>query len=139
MSVTVKALSITPVKGTRLQRRGSAFGSTRRGVRENRRFFLIDEKDEMVNGKSLGALNSIVSGYSDPDRRLTLTFPDGRALEDEVSLGDELVTRFFGRADAGSAGPGAVVGGDQRVRGPAATASSRRGLTGPSTAGPRAR
>ncbi len=64
-------------------------------MRENRRFFLIDEKDEMVNATHLGALQTIVSDYSDRDRRLCLRFPDGRALESGVELGEELTTRFY--------------------------------------------
>jgi hypothetical protein len=94
MSATVTALSVTPVKGTQL-RRVDQLRIEEHGVRENRRFFLIDEKDEMVNGKSL-ALNSIVSAYSDSDRRLSLSFPDSQTLEEEISLGQEITTRFFG-------------------------------------------
>jgi uncharacterized protein YcbX len=37
----------------------------------------------------------VVSAYSDADRRLSLTFPDGRVLEDEVRLGDEVMTKFY--------------------------------------------
>jgi uncharacterized protein YcbX len=94
MSVTVTALGITPVKGTRLQNVDSVHVD-RHGVRENRRFFLIDESDEMVNATHLGALQTILSDYSEADRRLSLTFPDGRVLEDEVQLGQEVITRFY--------------------------------------------
>src|SRR5579884_1571002 len=94
MAPTVTTLSITPVKGTRLQSVDEV-RLDRRGVRENRRFFLIDESDTMVNATRLGALNTIVSAYSDAERRLSLRFPDGRVLEDEVSLGDPVVTRFY--------------------------------------------
>jgi uncharacterized protein YcbX len=95
MSATVTALSITPVKGTQLQR-VDRIQLDQHGVRENRRFFLIDENDEMVNATHLGALNTIVSNYSDAERRLSLGFPNQSDLEGEVRLGDELVTRFYG-------------------------------------------
>lgn len=94
MTATVTALSITPVKGTRLQN-VDRIRLDEHGVRENRRFFLVDARGEMVNATDLGALNSIVSGYSDPDRRLTLSFPNGRVLEDEVRLGEEVLTDFY--------------------------------------------
>jgi uncharacterized protein YcbX len=97
MRATVTALSITPVKGTRL-RQVDQIRLDEGGVRENRRFFLIDDRDEMVNASHLGALNTIVSHYADADRRLSLHFPDGRSLEDEVQLGDEVTTRFYGDA-----------------------------------------
>jgi uncharacterized protein YcbX len=94
MVATVTGLSITPVKATQLQ----AVDHVRldeRGVRDNRRFFLIDERGEMVNATHLGALNTVVSAYSDGDRRLSLSFPGGRVVEDEVGLGDEVVTSFY--------------------------------------------
>ena len=94
MAATVTALSITPIKATRL-RRVQQIRIDRHGVRENRRFLLVDEQGEMVNATHLGLLNTIVSVYSDAERRLSITFPDGRMLEDEVRLGDEVTARFY--------------------------------------------
>lgn len=93
---TVTGLAIAPVKGTQL-RPVERIRLDEHGVRENRRFFLIDEQAEMVNALRLGPLNSVVSAYSDADRRLSLTFPDGRVLEDEVRLGERLVTSFYSK------------------------------------------
>jgi uncharacterized protein YcbX len=93
-AIEVTGLAITPVKGTRL-RPVESVRLDRHGIRENRRFFLIDSDDRMVNATHLGALNTIISSYDDGERRLTLTFPDGRVLEDEVRLGDRVVTRFY--------------------------------------------
>jgi uncharacterized protein YcbX len=94
MSITVTGLAITPVKGTRL-RGVDQVQLGRSGVRENRRFFLIDERDQMVNATDLGMLNAILSDYDDEERRLSLRFPGGRLLEDEVRLGDEVMARFY--------------------------------------------
>lgn len=95
MAITVTSLAIAPVKGTQL-RPAQSIRLDRHGVRENRRFFLIDERDQMVNATHLGALSTIVSDYDDEERRLSLMFPDGRVLEDEVRLGDQVVTSFYG-------------------------------------------
>jgi uncharacterized protein YcbX len=92
--ITVTALSITPVKGTRL-RSVDRITIGVDGIRENRRFFLIDDADEMVNSLRLGALQTIVSDYDDAERRLSLRFPGGRVIEDEVRLGDEVTTGFY--------------------------------------------
>jgi len=92
----VRALAITAVKGTRL-RPVDSIRLTLDGVRENRRFFLIDARDRMVNGKVLGQLQTVVADYCDAHRRLTLTLPDGRVLSDGVQLGAEVPTRFFSR------------------------------------------
>jgi len=92
--VEVTSLAIVPVKGTQL-RTVKSVTLTRDGIRENRRFFLIDDKDQMVNATHLGALQTIVSNYDDADRRLSLSFPDGRTLDGEVRLGEEITTRFY--------------------------------------------
>jgi MOSC domain-containing protein len=94
MSTCVCGLAITPVKGTRLQ---EAAGVTlaRDGVRENRRFYLVDDGDRMINGKQVGELQTLVAAYSESERRLRIAFPDGRVLEDEVRLDGPLETRFY--------------------------------------------
>ena len=71
------------------------------GVRENRRFYLIDQRGRMVNGKIIGDLQAVVADYSDQGRRLRLEFPDGRIVEDEIRLGDPVTTRFFSQATDG--------------------------------------
>src|SRR5437763_12003251 len=96
-AAVVSGLALTPVKGTRLQPVDS-IRLERSGVRLNRRFFLIDERDRMVNGKHLGELNAVIATYSDSDRRLRLQLPGGKALEDEIRLGDEVDTRFYSRS-----------------------------------------
>jgi uncharacterized protein len=101
----VTALSLTPVKGTRLR----AIDRIRLepdGVRENRRFYLIDEGDRLANGKRLGALTTIVSEYDDEARRLTLRFPDGGAVEDAITVGDVVQTKFYSHRARGR-----IVGG----------------------------
>jgi len=78
--VIVTALSLTPVKGTRL-RSVDHVRLEPDGVRENRRFYLIDEGHRLANGKRLGALTAILSDYDDAARHLSLRFPDGRVVE----------------------------------------------------------
>lgn len=92
--VAIRRLSITPVKGTQL-REVAEVRLDRGGVRENRRFFLIDDRDEMVNSLRLGALHTAVCSYSDDERRLTLELPDGRVLDEPVELGPEVSTKFY--------------------------------------------
>jgi len=103
--VIVTALSLTPVKGTRL-RSVDHVRLEPDGVRENRRFYLIDEGDRLANGKRLGALTTILSDYDDAARRLSLRFPDGRVVEDAITLGDLVQTRFYSHRARGR-----IVGG----------------------------
>ncbi len=91
---TVVGLAFTPVKATRLHVVDRIeLGPD--GVRENRRFYVIDDHDRMINSKIVGELQTVVADYSHADRTLRLSLPDGRVVEDEVRLGDELDTRFF--------------------------------------------
>jgi MOSC domain-containing protein len=92
----VRALAITPVKGNRLlavQR----VSLGRNGVRENRRFYWIDDHDRMVNAKVVGELQPVVAEYSDADRRLSLSFPDGTVVAGTVADGSPVTVRFFSR------------------------------------------
>jgi uncharacterized protein YcbX len=99
-AITVRGLAITPIKGTRL-RPVDGVVLDREGVRENRRFYLIDGRDRMVNGKHLGELNALVASYADSERRLTVTFPDGRVLEGEIRHGGAVTARFYSTTAAG--------------------------------------
>jgi uncharacterized protein YcbX len=67
----------------------------RGGVRENRRFYLVDERGAMVNGKQIGELSELCSEYRDADRTLTLTLPGGDEISGPVRVGGEIDARFF--------------------------------------------
>jgi hypothetical protein len=92
--VTVSGLNITPVKGTQLQEVEDV-RLDHNGVRENRRFYLIDDQDEMVNSLRLGELQTAVFSYSDSGRRLKLELPDGPVLEEAIELGPDVSTQFY--------------------------------------------
>lgn len=92
----VAALSLTPVKGTRLLRVPEV-ELGRHGVTGDRRFFLVDGRGRMVNGKQHGALSSVVADYDAPGRRLTLRFPDGGAVTGRVDRGEQSQVRFYSR------------------------------------------
>jgi uncharacterized protein YcbX len=98
-AAVVCGLAITPVKGTRL-RPAERIELEREGVRENRRFYVVDARNRMLNAKVLGELQTVVADYSDSERRLALTFPDGRQVVGEIDVGDEIQTRFFSREAA---------------------------------------
>jgi uncharacterized protein YcbX len=90
----VVGLSIAPVKSTRL-RSVSEIELSRSGVRENRRFFIVDGRDRVVNGKVVGELSAVVADYDDAGRRLALTFPDGEVVSGVVAAGDQAHSRLY--------------------------------------------
>jgi uncharacterized protein YcbX len=90
----VVGLAVTPVKATRLHA-VDRVELTPDGVSDNRRFYVIDARDRMINSKIVGELQTVVADYSAADRRLRLELPDGQVVEDEIRLGDEVDARFF--------------------------------------------
>ncbi len=70
---------------------------TTAGVAEDRRFYLVDERARMVNGKRLATLHGVVASYRHAERELALAFPDGSEVAGPVQLGEELQTSFFSR------------------------------------------
>jgi uncharacterized protein len=97
---SVVGLTVTPVKATRLHVVDQIeLGPD--GVLENRRFYVIDNRDRMVNAKLIGDLQTIVAAYSDRDRTLSLTLPDGRVVDGSVRLGEQISARFFSQTAQG--------------------------------------
>ena len=96
----VTGLAVTAVKGTRL-RQVDAVELGRDGVRENRRFYLIDDAQpdgqRQARGRAPDGDRRLLRGGA----RLRLEFPDGQVVDDEVRLGDQVVTKFFSRAATG--------------------------------------
>ena len=94
-SATVAALQTTPIKGLRVVAR-DAIELTADGVADDRRFYLVDERGRMVNGKQLGGLHEVVATIDGAE--LALAFPDGSTVAGPVALADEtLATTFFSR------------------------------------------
>jgi uncharacterized protein len=92
MNATVTRLLTTAIKGTRVCSVDRVqLGDC--GAIGDRRFFVIDERSRMLNGKQLGELQAVVA-TCDGDR-LVLGFPDGSAVNEVVELGDTVSTRFF--------------------------------------------
>src|ERR1700675_3263147 len=92
----VTALATTPVKGLRICAREEVM-LERAGVLENRRFYLIDERARMVNGKRIGTLSAVRADFDTDAERLTMSFPAGTQVSGIVQPGEALETRFFSR------------------------------------------
>jgi uncharacterized protein YcbX len=92
----VTALATTPVKGLRICARDELV-LEKAGVPENRRFYLVDERGRMVNGKRIGTLSAVRAEYDLESAELILSFPDGSQTAGVVELGVKIETRFFSR------------------------------------------
>jgi uncharacterized protein YcbX len=94
LAVSVTALSVTAVKGTRL-RSVDSIHLSRAGARGNRRFYLVDARGRMVNSKVVGSLQTVVADWSEGSGELALSFPDGERVAGVVADGPRVTSRFY--------------------------------------------
>jgi uncharacterized protein YcbX len=110
---TISKLSVTPVKSLALHHPDELRLETH-GAVGNRTFYLVDERGALFTGTKHGPLVRIRANHDDRNDRLTLSFPDGRVIEDSsAGLDGEVETSFYGRPVRG-----------REVRGPFADALS---------------
>ncbi len=98
--VKVSRLSIAPVRSLGLEHPDEVF-VTEVGVVEDRRFYLVDDTDRLIDRLIVGELVQIRAHTDRDATTLRLTFPDGRILEDEVGLADPIETPIHGRTGVG--------------------------------------
>jgi uncharacterized protein YcbX len=96
----VARLNIAPVRSLGLEIRDEIdLGPD--GVAEDRRFYVIDAGDRLVDQLTAGEMVQVGS-WTNPDAtQLRLTFPDGTVIEDEVRLDGAIETHIHGRTAAG--------------------------------------
>lgn len=96
----VARFSIAPVRSLGLLH-PDEIELTERGVVEDRRFYLIDERGKLVDRHVSGPLVQVAT-WTDPDARaLRLDLPDGRRIDGEVELGEPVETYVYGRTAVG--------------------------------------
>jgi uncharacterized protein len=96
----VRRLNIAPVRSLGLEH-PEEIDVTEVGVVEDRRFFLADDTNRLVDRLIVGELVQI-STHTDPaGKTLRLTFPDGRVIEGEVELAGPIETPIHGRTGVG--------------------------------------
>ena len=95
MPATVSWISVTPVKGLRLQSREEV-EVTVDGVPGDRAFFLVDERGAMVSATRIGPLVAVLADHDADAGTLSLRFPDGSEVAGAVELGEREPVRFGG-------------------------------------------
>jgi uncharacterized protein YcbX len=97
----VSRISIAPVKGLGLLHPDTVMLEDT-GVRENRRFHIVDEDGRRFNQLRDGTLVQVRPEYDAATERLALRFPDGTVAEGRVALGEEITTDFYDRPVPGN-------------------------------------
>ena len=101
----VARLSIAPVRGLGLLH-PDAIELTEMGVINDRRFYLVDDHGRLVDRLRASQLCRVFSETDIDGTWLRMTFPDGRAIEGDVSLDEPVRTDIYNREALGH-----VVGG----------------------------
>src|SRR5438105_8318063 len=96
----VTRLAIAPVKGLGLVHPDDV-RLTRDGVRNDRRFHLVDPDGRLINNKTCGELLQVLPTLDDDATQLGLRFPGGTVVDGDVVLGATVETSFYGRPVAG--------------------------------------
>ena len=102
----IEAIYIAPVKSLALVSPARVHVGAR-GIVEDRRFFIISDRDRLVTQREIGALAQVRASYAIEPEVLRMEFPDGGVVEDAPADGDAVSARFFGARDVA----GFVVGG----------------------------
>jgi uncharacterized protein YcbX len=97
---TVAQFSIAPVRSLGLQH-PTEIDVTEVGVVEDRRFFLSDDQNRLVDRIIVGRLVQVETTTDPAATRLWMRFPDGTVIEDEVHLGEAVETPIHGRTGVG--------------------------------------
>jgi uncharacterized protein YcbX len=93
----IARIGVTPVKGLALVH-PDRVELTEVGVPGDRDLYLVDEAGSLVAASEFGPLQTIRPSYDSGSRRLSLAFPDGWVVEDDVSpTAEALTTDFYGR------------------------------------------
>lgn len=97
---TVAQFSIAPVRSLGLQH-PTEIDVTEVGVVEDRRFFLSDDQNRLVDRIVVGRLVQVEARTDRGATRLWMRFPDGTVIDDDVRLGDAVETPIHGRTGVG--------------------------------------
>jgi uncharacterized protein len=95
MSGRVTRVSIAPVKSLALIHPESV-ELTPAGVVGDRRFWIVNDRGRLVNGKVAPRLMQVRSAWDEGTRRLEMRFPDGLELAGTVDLGVSVAATLYG-------------------------------------------
>jgi uncharacterized protein len=96
VSARVAWISLTPVKATMLHIVDEA-DVLESGVRGDRRFYLVTERNRLVSNKDHGPLQLVRATYDEARDVLAFRMPDGEEVAAPVERGEEVETTFHKR------------------------------------------
>ncbi len=103
----IDSIYISPVKSLALQRLERAQVG-KRGIPEDRRFFVVSDKARLITQREVGSLTQARATFTLDPETLRLEFPGGTVVEGRPVSAEPITSRFFGERDV----EGFVVEGD---------------------------
>ncbi len=97
---SVARFSIAPVRSLGLSH-PDTIDVTEVGVAEDRRFYLTDDQNRLVDRLIVGSLVQIATETDQAASMLRMAFPDGRVIEGEVTVAEPVETPIHGRTGVG--------------------------------------
>lgn len=94
--LTVSRLSITPVRGLRLQHPRAVHVDSH-GVSDDRRYLILGPDGRIFDGTKLGLLVQLTAELIHDPERLSIAFPDGSVVADEIELGSAMTITVYSR------------------------------------------
>lgn len=92
---SVAWVALAPVKGLALELVDEG-ELTEAGLADDRRFFLVDENDRLVNAKGIGVLQQVHASFDEAANALAFRMPQGGTIDAEVELGEPIEANFWG-------------------------------------------
>ena len=93
---SVQEINISPVKSLGLSSVGVVhIGMS--GIVEDRRLFLIDNRDRLVTQREVGRLTQVKADYRGDSDRLCLDIPGSDSMEGSLETGEPVATKLWGR------------------------------------------
>jgi hypothetical protein len=96
MSARISWISLTPVKALALNH-VDEIELLEGGLRGDRRFYLVDERNRLVSDKERGQLQLVHAQHDEERDVLSVRLADGTAVDGELERGEELTTNFHRR------------------------------------------
>ena len=94
--VSVEAIHIAPVKSLGLAH-PTTVNVGQRGILEDRRLYLIDQRDRLLTQRELGRMVQLKAEYRADPEWLRLDFPSGEHMEGPLEPGEPVTTVIWGR------------------------------------------
>ena len=104
--IAVSAINLAPVKSLGLSSTDHV-EITHRGIAGDRQFMVLDPSGKVVTQRQLGILTRVGAEFNLETRTLTMTLPDGTAIDGRPESVEASATVLWGRVVEG-----AIVGGD---------------------------